>query len=237
MEIAPAPNNRVDVFGPTRCGKSRFMRWLFYRYARNGIIVDFKGDWPKAPQDIEAKDLRSLDKALDKAMSQKVQYASVSFKTHPHVLYRVPKEHQNPENSAKLDLVAKWALERKNTTLYYDELVFVANGSDFWKRAPNYYYAITTGAGQGVGVWGCAQRPAWIPKIALTETDLRGSFYLRSPDDQKTAADLIGPIDWDVLSSHKYSLVLGTDFDTSLPFSMNFADGKPTQIETKQQAA
>jgi hypothetical protein len=214
LNLQPKATNRVIAIGPTGCGKSFLMEWLLSHYP-DVVKVDFKHDIRATEGDLIAKDLRSLEKRLSEADNQ-------------HIIYRVPQEHLNPDNSSYLDAVAKMAKEyatkKRPLILYYDELVYVAGSANFFKRAPNYYYAVTTGRGQGLGVWGCVQRPSWVPLIALSESDIRFSFYLRKRSDRERAEELLGDIDWEMLK-REHTFVAGNDLETSIPSILRFQKG------------
>jgi hypothetical protein len=221
--IVPADRN-VIVTGPTRCGKTEFMRWLMWmspsftdsRVPVCDLIVDHKREWKvrKSHGDRIAKSLPELARELNRAKGRPAR-----------ILYHPPKEHLLRINASYLDEVAYLALERRFVRLYYDDVVIVANGSDFSTRAPNFFYALTLGNGQHVGVWMCAQRPAWIPQYALSETTYRGTFFLRKRGDRDTMEDLLGEnLDqppsiaaWDFLRRNRYTWVFGDDFETSPP--------------------
>lgn len=205
-------DRNVIVTGPTRCGKTVFMRDLMNRDPAPDIIVDHKREWKPRPRsgDYIAKTLPALARGLNRHRDDRA-------------IYQPPKEHLLRHNAAYLDEVAAFAMERKRTRLYYDDVVIVANGSDFATRAPNFFYALTLGNGMGVGVWMCAQRPAWIPQYALSETTYRGTFYLRKRGDRDTMDDLLGDnldqpesVDaWGVLRRNRHTFVFGDDFETS----------------------
>ncbi len=202
----PKPNERLVIVGPTRCGKSYLARTLL-RGAPNVLVVAPKGpkSWPLDAGDLRAVNLKQLAQRLDEAR-----------KTGARVVYYPPREHLLPENSADLDEVAAMALERRNTLLFYDELVYVANGNDFTKRAPHFYFALTTGGSQGVGVWGLCQRPSHIPAIVFTESEYRATFYLRKKSDRDRMEDALGDeVPWDILRRNRHSFVFGDDMETS----------------------
>lgn len=221
--IVPADRN-VIVTGPTRCGKTEFMRWLMWmspsfsdsRTPVCDVVVDHKREWKvrKREGDRLAKTLPELSREMNRAKGHAVR-----------IIYQPPKEHLLPVNAAYLDEVAYLSLERRYTRLYYDDVIIVANGSNFTTRAPNFFYALTLGNGQHVGVWMCAQRPAWIPQHALSETMYRGTFFLRKQGDRDTMEDLLGRnLDqpeqtdaWNYLRRNRFTWIFGDDFEVSPP--------------------
>lgn len=238
--LIPKSNNRVAVVGPTGSGKTVLARFLLSFYS-NVIAVDPKYQWVAEsskhsptgyayPNDADygplrgrpiyyATDLKELREAMDEQVDEP-----------HHILYQPPREHllMTQGSAEKLDEVAALVLERGHTTLYYDELYYVANGSDFQKRAPNYFYCVTTGRSKKIGVWASVQRPSWIPLIALTETDIRCTFFLRHVDDRKRMEKLMGDgLPWDALRKYKHSFVEADDMETT----------KPLKLEIQEQRA
>lgn len=181
------------------------------------IIVDPKRQWD-APMNIEAR-VVTQQKHLRSALSASARDAKP-------IIYRPSKADVLSEGwSGLCDEAAALALERRNTTLYYDELAYVASGSDFRQTAPNYYYAITTGRSHGVGVWGSVQRPAWIPRIALTESDMRYTFFLRTENDRKTVEGLMGDdVPWEALRQKRYAWYAASDREASGPHTLRLDD-------------
>lgn len=206
MNLIPERNQRAVFIGPTGSGKTYLARRLLESLGDDYIVVDPKRQW-EPPSNIEARIVVNR-KQLDAALT-------ASARDGQPIIYRPSKaEVSSGDWSGPCDYVASRALERRHTTLYYDELAYVASGSDFRSKAPNYYYAITTGRSLGVGVWGSVQRPAWIPRIALTESDYRYTFYLRSESDRSTVEGLMGDgVSWDRLRRIPYSWYCATDVE------------------------
>lgn len=209
MLLFPKHDERVVFIGPTGSGKTTLARFML-SLQEDVLFVDFKHREPLRADDLEAVDLVSLHNALDRASE-----------TGQRVLYRVPSDHLLPQNARQLDYVAKLALERGDTLIYYDDLVHVARGNDFFERAPFYYLAVTTGREKRVRVWGSVQRPTWIPLIALSESDLRATFYLRATEDRKRVQSFMGELPWNVLQREQHSFVMATDLKTTNPLRLD----------------
>jgi len=212
MEL-PAPNSRVAFVGPTRSGKTYLARsWL--RHYDHVAILDPKKQFSFESTDPRFRQIATTFKQFTKLMER-------SEKTGWPVIYRPPADDLNPMNADRLDRFYWYCLSRGNTLTYVDELYFLANGNDFAKRVPYYFRTITTGASLGVGAWSAFQRPAWIPKIALTETEVRAIFYLRSADDRDAIDRSFGEVAWTKLQTEQHSFVLSTDQWTSRPMRVS----------------
>lgn len=215
MNILPPSDRNFTIVGPTRCGKSVLARQLLYRNPQV-VVVNPKHDWKTRKGDYLATNLSELEKSLDK----------MADNDYRHVVYNVPTEHLQRNNSHELDKVAEMVYYRENTILYYDELYFVAGPSDFEIRSPWFFRSIIAGNGKGVGVWGCVQRPTWIPLAVLSETTMRATFNLRKRTDRSRMEELLGEeIPWGVLKANRHSFVIGDDMETSPPLKLQLPKG------------
>lgn len=206
----PPPAARLAFVGPTGSGKSYLAREILRHY-RNVIIVDPKHQWSwKRPRD-EWYELRAA------TLGQLYKQLQAADATGQPVLYRPPPEDLLPMNCRNLDHVADLALQRRNTILYYDELVYISGSSDWQVRAPKWYQAMTTGRTRGVGVWNAFQRPSWVPMVALTEAEERFIFYLRNKDDRRRMEEGTGEdlIPWGTLRQAPHTYVISTDSGTT----------------------
>ena len=216
--ILPGRSDRACFIGPTGCGKSVLAQAALEHYGTDYVVVDPKKQWEPSAAQGPVRLVESMAKlrgALDD-----------SHKDGRPVIVRPSRSDVEQYGwSAPCNEVARLCLERGNTIVYFDELYYVARGSDFFVTAPDYYYAITTGRSLGVGVWGSVQRPAWVPVAALTESDVRYTFFLRALSDRKTVEGLTGPVDWDGLRRNKHSFMAATDMETWGPMRLDLAAG------------
>lgn len=212
----PPGNSRVAFVGPTRCGKTFLARsWL--RFYPHVIIIDPKRQWDWKPENeadrerfkLKASDWGTFNKLLKEAANPKHE----NFKR--PIVWRPPVDELEPED---LDRIYELAYHRGHTLVYMDELYFLTNGSSLGSKTPWFRACVTAGASRGVGCWSSFQRPAWVPLIALTETEVRAIFYLRNAGDRKRIDDSFmdsgNTVPWESLKptpQSRYKFVLSTD--------------------------
>lgn len=213
----PPPNSRVAFIGPTGCGKTVLATRMLQNYP-NVIVIDpkhqFTFDNPKFNHRIATKWPQFL-KYLDKSRTDGLP-----------VIWRPPEDMMEQED---LDRVYGLAFKRGNTLVYMDELYFLTNGSSFGTRTPWFRACVTAGRSKGIGVWSAFQRPAWIPLIALTETEVRCIFYLRDENDQKRIKEIAGPLPWNDIrpkGHSKYKFIISTDQWNSPPYRLKLGDNQ-----------
>jgi len=205
----PPANSRVAFIGPTRSGKTFLARSWLLHYP-NVIVIDPKSQFSWKQPGNERYGRRA------KSYPQLVKMLNASRHDGYPIIYSPDLTNLDPENAFELDAVYELAFKRGNTLVYIDELYFLANGTDFNKRAPWFFRCVTAGASRGIGVWSSYQRPSWVPLIALTETEVRAVFYLRTRDDQLRIDKSFGETDsggvpWSKLRDTQFGFVISTD--------------------------
>lgn len=223
----PTRGMRVVFIGPTRCGKSTVAR-LYLKDQWRAIIVDLKHEWEEEEDDLIIHNVKQItDENLNK---------------YQHLIFRPSFDHLLPENAPKLDAVFKAALDNPPCLVYIDDLVFltVIGTNNFARKYPNYFLAVTTGGSQGVVIWSSVQRPASIPRVSLSESDRRITFYLRHEDDRDTIQGLMGsPVTdevdedadenqqwkqlWRYLKTHKHSFYISDDLEEYGPVTLKLS--------------
>ncbi len=218
----PKANQRLAVYGPTGSGKTVWCEAMLLRYD-NVIKIDFKHHLHARPKiDMVVKDIKGLLKA-SRQQERDGERA---------IIYQVPRDHLLADNARHLDAIPDLAMLRGNTLLYYDDVVYVASSTDFQRRAPNFYYALTVGRGKGVGVWCCSQRPARIPVSVHTESDCRVTFNLRRNADRKMVEESFGSdaIPWETLRTNRFSFVYGDDQRITQPMKLSLKNGDALDV-------
>jgi hypothetical protein len=95
-----------------------------------------------------------------------------------------------PSDDERLAALLWEAYQRRNVTIYVDEL---ASLEDRFPETIDILQEIArTGRERKVGLWSAMQRPRWVPRIFLTESETFFVFALRSKDDRANVAGFIG---------------------------------------------
>jgi len=79
----------------------------------------------------------------------------------------------------------EFVFERRNTTVYIDEVMRVTNGPRIGR---GYATVLQLGRERGVSCWSATQRPANIPLVVMTESEHYFVFRLRNIEDRKRMA-------------------------------------------------
>lgn len=172
-DIVPGDTDRVLFVGQTGSGKTTLAQYLA------ATRVYFVGLFPKGIDSARGwtgTRVRTLD-ALTK----------LDVRKHPHIIYAPdPYELSDPET---IDLFFQWVYERRNCTLYIDELYAVTSATVYPFHLGACY---TRGRERRVETWGATQRPARVPQIVSTEAEHVYCFRLRAPQDRERVEDLAG---------------------------------------------
>lgn len=100
-------------------------------------------------------------------------------KKHPKILY-APSVYEL-SSSETMDAFFQWVYERRNCTVYVDEIAAVATATTFPFHLGACYMR---GRERGVEVWAATQRPARVPMICFSEAEHTYCFYLKMRPDR-----------------------------------------------------
>lgn len=161
----PGTRERLAVFGRTGSGKTRFLVWNLSMSSITElpwIIIDHKDDGylKKLPR-VEQISLKELPKYPG------VYYISAKF-----------------EDDEEVDLYLKRHLAKGNRGLFTDE------GASIPQREPRFLglkSLFAQGRSKRTPVLFATQRPAWINKSVLSESDYFALFHLHYEDDKERA--------------------------------------------------
>lgn len=168
-QLIPAKSDRVFIAGQTGSGKSTLAR-ILAQYRKYVVILDSKGTikWPGYTR---VESFRKLQE-LDPEKCPKIVY-------HP--------TYWEETNPAVMDAFFRWVYDRRNCTLYVDELMGCTRGDVF----PPYYGAcLTRGRELGIEVWSGTQRPKNIPQVSMSEAEHAFIFPLRMPQDRVRVSEV-----------------------------------------------
>jgi adenylate kinase family enzyme len=158
-------DERVLFVGKTGSGKTELSKFFLSKMNRC-LIID-----PKHMFNLEGYEKR-----------KNLPFSNSDFR----IIYR-PNDNDD-ETLAKL--IQKIAYQG-DCTIYCDELSTLAEQfPESVKRLGN---MARIGREMNVAVWNSLQRPRWIPRIFLTESEIVFNFNLRSGDDRKYMAEFVGP--------------------------------------------
>lgn len=77
-------------------------------------------------------------------------------------------------------------------TVYIDEMYAVVSSNGRMGKWLRGLY--TRGRELGIGVWGATQRPTWIPRETISESDWFFMFALQLQDDRDRMSEVMGPL-------------------------------------------
>lgn len=165
-------SERMLICGKTGTGKTTLARLLTLSIDRL-IVVDPKGtlggsDW----------DLVDWGPEAERELSAGREYRA-----------RFPDPIvDNPDEA--YEKLFQFAYYARNITVYIDELYGVTSNGRMgkWLRA-----LYTRGREFNIGVWAATQRPVWIPREALTESEWFFVFRLQAEDDRRRMASDVNP--------------------------------------------
>jgi len=165
----PGPDSRTLVVGKTGSGKTVAATWQLSERdydVRPWIVIDYKHER-----------LFSLIRGAE------VISVRAKLPTEPGVYIVQPRPDEEGEVEAML-----WAIwERGNTGLYVDEGYMLPMKG----KSPAFQAILTQGRSKQIPVITLSQRPVWISRFAISESDYYQVFWLTDIDDRKTVGRFI----------------------------------------------
>lgn len=169
--ILPQRTDRAVLIGQTGSGKTTLARALLA--TRTYVVVlDTKGmlKWPEFTKVTSTDQLAQLDPKK----TQKIHFVPPYAWT---------------QDSAQVDGFFRWIYDRRNTTLYIDELASITQGDQY----PFHFGAcFMRGRELEIEVFAGTQRPTRIPQVVLSESEAAYCFKLRLPQDRQRVEAIAG---------------------------------------------
>jgi hypothetical protein len=164
-------HERVFLCGRTGSGKT-FAAYHILKPLPRLIVLDPKGTlgtWGLRPWDREARRLLKRGEPVRARVT-------VEFGTDPSEIWQ----------QAYQEIYAAG-----NATMYIDEVYGVVDPGS--KASPELTGLITRGRELRIGVFGCSQRPSWVPLFLMTEAQHFFMFSLHLMEDKRRMAEFMGP--------------------------------------------
>lgn len=105
------------------------------------------------------------------------------------------------DNLESYQIVLNYVYQRRHTLLFIDELYSLGFNGQYPEGLRTLY---TRGRSRGISVYGCSQRPAWVPLFCISECEHIYVFELRLADDRRRIAGIIGDKGLTKMTGHSF---------------------------------
>lgn len=186
----PDNTKRTVIIGSTGSGKTRGGIWLLSTrdfVTRPWVIVDFK---------------------CDDFIAQIPGLKEIPIDGKPPIRPGLYVVRPLPDDQEQVEAFLQACWEQENIGLFIDEgLMIGKNGRSRWMRA-----LLTQGRSKHIPMIVLTQRPVWIDKFVLTESDYLWTFRLNNIDDRNTVQGQMSPVMAERLAPyHSYWYDVGSD--------------------------
>lgn len=175
--ILPEPGQRAIIIGSTGSGKTGFGTWLLLRLPFSPILIFDTKDEEKFPLLPDSTVCTSWDETIQAMNNEAFDY----------VTFRPPTDELSDPDA--LDEYLYDAYESfEHIGVMVDELLSFVRSS---RPGPGLTALLTRGRSRGITTILATQRPAGIPRFALTEAQRFYIFNLTHEDDRKTTGRFV----------------------------------------------
>lgn len=186
IDIIPASGERAFIVGQTGSGKTAFACWLVKRTPITPFVIFDTKEETKFEKFDNSVVVSSWDSVLAATIQNDDENPLPDY-----IVFRPPVEELS-DPGALDNYLARFYADFRNAGCFIDEAY------TFHKAAtagPGLTGLLTRGRSRGLTTIMCAQRPAWISRFAITETQKQYIFKLVDKRDKKTLADIIEDFD------------------------------------------
>jgi len=186
MTIQIQSNSRVFICGMTGSGKTHFVKKTFLPFLPRVVFHDYK---------CENHDLiRTLHFTPATTPPELVWLLQHNKK---RIIYQPGEFEKQNEEREDFDSVCRILYRTANLTFVVDEV-----GSCVERKGDSPWFdnMLRLGRGRGIGVFSLTQRPAWIPREIITESEFKFMFRLQEDLDCKKVGKVVGnPLNYSLL--------------------------------------
>lgn len=166
--ILPPVDGRALVVGMSGTGKSTLMRRIMREIEKDSkvLVTDPKADWPR-------RDYTVITRPIELRWEHR----------YPILFVPPAVEFDDPD---LYDPIFEVAWNRRNITVYNDEIMFLGSRPTRYLRA-----IMAQGRSRGIRMINGTQRPKFIPKVTITEANTFYAFHLSDVDDVRAIRQMV----------------------------------------------
>lgn len=176
--FSPRSTDRIAIVGRTGSGKTYFAKRLIRNLSRL-VVLDPKGTLNTRNGTSNPRNELGLTDWGDGTLKRLRRGDPGRWRIGPTQVY-----------GGDWEPVLADLLKVGGITVYIDELYLLSPNAGY--QSPGLRALYTQGRELGIGVWGCMQRPTWVPLFTLSESEWVFQFRLRWAADRQRMAEEVG---------------------------------------------
>jgi hypothetical protein len=186
LDIIPARGERAFIVGQTGSGKTAFACWIVKRTPITPFVIFDTKEETKFDRFENSISVSSWEAVLEATTQNENDEPMPDY-----IVFRPPVEELNDPDALD-NYLARFYADFRNAGCFIDEAYTFHKGA---RAGPGLTGLLTRGRSRGLTTIMCAQRPAWISRFAITETQKQYVFKLVDKRDKKTLSDIIPNFD------------------------------------------